>query len=84
MIKEHPHKNIDITLITTSQMELGVRSLSSILKQEGYNVIIGFFDSLDRKYTKKELENELREVELKILKFGQNFHAIGFLAKIPS
>jgi len=63
MIKEHPHKNIDITLITTSQMELGVRSLSSILKQEGYNVIIGFFDSLDRKYTKKELESILNRIE---------------------
>ena len=38
----------------------------------------------EKLYTKKELENELREVGLKILKFGQNFHAIGFLAKIPS
>jgi radical SAM superfamily enzyme YgiQ (UPF0313 family) len=45
MKKEFPNKNVDVALITLSTMDIGVRTLSSVLKKAGHTVVLGFFES---------------------------------------
>jgi len=69
MKKNYPNRNIDVCLITTSDMNLGVRSLSSFLKQKGYRVTIGFFDSWGM-YTPQELQSIVswfREIDPRVI-----------------
>ncbi|MCX5778970.1 MAG: radical SAM protein [Elusimicrobia bacterium] len=56
MIKEYPSHNVDICLISTNEVTIGIRSLSSFLKQKGYRVLLGFFNSCGM-YTEQEIKH---------------------------
>lgn len=44
MIRDYPARGVDVALMTFSEMNLGVRSLSSVLKENGFSTAVGFFD----------------------------------------
>lgn len=56
MIKNYPNEHVDVCLIATTEVELGARGLSSFLKEKGYTVLAGFFDS-DGMYTDGEIDS---------------------------
>lgn len=72
MNKSYPNKNVDVCLISTSGINLGIRYLSSYLKEKGYTVVLGFFDRWEA-YTDDELKSItgwIAEVNPRVLGFS--------------
>lgn len=72
MKRDYPNRNVDVCLIATSGINMGIRLLSSYLKEKGYTVVLGFFDKWDG-YTNDELKSIagwVEEINPRVLGFS--------------
>jgi radical SAM superfamily enzyme YgiQ (UPF0313 family) len=69
MKRPYPNKDIDVCLIATSEVDLGIRSLSSFLKEKGYRVVLGLFGSLgsDRRDELESIHAWIQEMNPKVV-----------------